>query len=161
MYIEFEKLPSEAKVWVYQVERVLNEEEQNTIKEGALEFVNNWTRHGSDLKGSYVLLYNQFIVLGIDISFGDVSGCSIDSSVKFIKNMEKTLDLNILDKLNIAYRDIKGSINTVNMSKFKELSSEGIIDKDTVVFNNMVNTKYDLDSKWEVKVENSWQKRLL
>ena len=88
MYINFNELPDTSRVWVYQSNREFTTAELAKITEKLKSFVNSWKRHGEDLKASFRIAYNQFIILAVDESYNNVSGCSIDASVNSIKQLE-------------------------------------------------------------------------
>ena len=160
MYVKFEYLPSNSRVWVYQSEREFSDQEINFITEKAINFIDQWTKHGSILKGSFTFKYNQFLVLAVDEGSNNVSGCSIDSSVRFVKELEKSLEVDMMNKMNISYKD-GDHINIVKMSDYKEFTKSNKITSETIVFNNMISTIDELETQWEVSVNNSWHKRFL
>jgi len=160
MNTDYNNLPSSSRVWIYQANRTLTDNEVTFIEKKAAEFIDNWTRHGDDLKGSFIVKYNQFLVLLVDESFNNVSGCSIDASVRFIKEIEKELDIDLMDKMNVTFKD-GNHINLVKLPQFQQYAKEGKITKDTIVFNNMVTTKEDFETHWEVPAGKSWHKRYL
>jgi len=160
MYTEYNNLPDTARVWVYQADRCLTVEEIEHISAKAILFIDSWTRHGDDLKGSFTIKYNQFLVIAIDESFNNASGCSIDASVRFIKEVEQELKIDLMDKMNVSFKDGE-NINIVNLSDFQRFAEAKKITSKTIVFNNMVNTKHDLENKWEVPASESWHSRFL
>ena len=160
MFTEYTNLPANSRVWIYQSERQFTIEEVEYICAKAILFIDNWTRHGDDLKGSFTIEYNQFLVLAVDENFNNVSGCSIDSSVRFIQELEKELKLDLMNKMNVSFKDGE-NINVIKLSEFQEFVKEKKITASTVVFNNMVNTKEDFETKWEVTADKSWHKRFL
>ena len=160
MFVKFENLPTHSRVWIYQSDRKFSTQEEEFISEKAVSFVDKWTKHGSDLQGSFVIKYNQFLVLAVDEGFNNVSGCSIDSSVRFVQEIEKLLRVDMMNKMNISYREGE-SINSVKMTIFKAYVKTNKITSKTIVFNNMVSTKQDLKTLWEVPLIKSWHKRFL
>lgn len=160
MFTEYKKLPQNSRVWVYQSDREFTQEEIEFISAKALLFIDNWTRHGDDLKGSFTIKYNQFLILGVDENFNNVSGCSIDASVRFIQELEKELELDLMDKMNVSFKD-GDNINIVKLPEFQNFAQEQKVTAETVVFNNMVNTKEDFENKWEVPANESWHARFL
>ncbi len=160
MYVDYKDLPSNARVWVYQSDREFTQEEIEIISAKAILFIDQWTRHGDDLKGSFTLRYNQFIILAIDENFNSASGCSIDASVRFIKSLEEEFQIDLMDKMNISFKDGE-NINVVKLPVFQEYAKNQKITKETIVFNNMINTKEEVDSKWEVSAQESWHNRFL
>jgi hypothetical protein len=160
MYTSYNNLPNNARVWIYQSEREFTQDEIDFISENAKVFIEQWTRHGDDLKGSFTIKYNQFLVIAVDESFNDVSGCSIDASVKFVQALEQKLNIDLMDKMNISFKN-QDDINIVKMSAFKEFAKAKKITPETIVFNNMVATKEDFETKWEVPANESWHSRFL
>lgn len=160
MFTEYKKLPQNARIWVYQSGREFTQEEIEFISAKALLFIDNWTRHGDDLKGSFTIKYNQFLVLAVDENFNNVSGCSIDASVRFVQELEKELELDLMNKMNVSFKD-GDNINIVKLPEFQNFAKEQKITAETVVFNNMVNTKEDFETKWEVPAHQSWHARFL
>ena len=160
MYTPYKNLPNNSRVWIYQSNREFTEKELEFISTKAEEFINSWTRHGDDLKGSYTIKYNQFLVLAVDESFNNVSGCSIDASVHFIQALERELQLNLMDKMNVTFKN-GNQINLVRLSDFQKFAKEHKITQETIVFNNMVATKEDFENSWEVPAKDSWHKRFL
>jgi hypothetical protein len=160
MLVDYNSLPDTARVWVYQSDRKFEEDDLVVLKEKATEFINSWTRHGDDLKGGYTILHNQFLILALDESFANASGCSIDSSVRFIKKIESELSLDLMNKLNVSFKDGE-NINIVSLADFQKYVKINKISSDTIVFNNMVVTKGELATKWEVAAKDSWHQRFL
>ena len=160
MFTEYKNLPNNSRVWIYQSDREFTSKEIEFISTKSVEFINTWTRHGDNLKGSFTIKYNQFLVLAVDESFNNVSGCSIDSSVRFVQLLEKELHLDLMDKMNITFKEGE-DINLVKLPDFQRFAKERKITQETIVFNNMVNTKEDFENNWEIPAKQSWYKRFL
>ena len=158
MYVDFDTLKDNSRIWVYQSSREFTEEEIVAMSLKLTTFVNDWTRHGDDLKASFSIKYNHFIILAVDESFNSVSGCSIDASTHLFKNFEKEFNLELLNKLKTAFKD-GDHINVVSLTDFQKYVTSEQIHSDTLVFNNMVQNKGDLELKWEVPANRSWHSR--
>lgn len=159
MFVEFDKMPDTSRIWIYQSNREFSSEEENVIKRNTKKFIDNWTRHGDDLKGSFTMVYNRFVVIAVDENFANVSGCSIDASVRFIQQIQSELNIDLLNKLHIAFKT-NDDVNSVSLNDFRLFIASDKITQDTIVFNNLVNTKADFESKWEVPAKESWHQRL-
>ncbi len=160
MFVDYKELPNNSRVWIYQSDREFTSKEIELITYNAQLFIEKWTRHGEDLKGSFTIKYNQFLVLAVDERFNNVSGCSIDASVHFVQELEKQLNVDMMNKMNISFKD-GDHINIVKMSAFKEFAKQNKVTENTVVFNNMISTKNELETVWEVPASQSWHKRFL
>lgn len=160
MIVAYNKLPDTAKVWIYQADRSFSETEEAEIKEQISVFLDRWQVHGKNLIASFIVKYQQFIILLVDDSKEKPSGCSIDAFMNLVQQIEVNYQVNLTNKLNIAFKN-KQIIKILSLSDFKKQTSEGKITKDTIVFNNLITTKKDLETNWEVTAANSWHKRFL
>lgn len=160
MIVDYDSLPDSSRVWVYQSDRAFSEQEVEFITSQAKEFIDAWTRHGDDLKGGFSIKYKQFIVLAVDESFANASGCSIDASVRFVKKIEEAINVDLMNKLNVSFKDGE-NINIVSLSDFQNYAKEGKITPETIVFNNMIQTKEAVENKWEVPAKESWHARFV
>ena len=66
MYVPFENLPPESKVWIYQSNRKFTEEEWSAIATDLKTFIDSWSAHGTGLEASYLLKYYRFIILAVN-----------------------------------------------------------------------------------------------
>lgn len=160
MYVPFENLPDSARVWVYQSNHPFKEEDLPALHRDLEQFITAWTVHGADLSASYKIEYNRFIVLGVDEDYAATSGCSVDASVHFIQHLEEKYKIDLLDKMNVVYR--QGEYLAFKALKdFKKMVKDRAVSPETVVFNNLVNTKLEFEEYWEVPLKESWHKRFL
>ena len=87
MIVDFDIISEESRVWIYQSNRTLSPLEIIEIEDKIKDFLISWTAHGSDLQASFLIKYNRFIVISLNESFNIATGCSIDSSVRFIQDL--------------------------------------------------------------------------
>ena len=158
MYLPFEKLSAESRVWIYTGSRALTEAELKLVAEMLHSFCEQWNAHGQALQTSFTIEKNQFIVMALDENFESPSGCSIDSSVAFIQNLEAKYQIDLLDKMNVAFK--QGEFITYKtLLDFKKLAKEKAVSENTIVFNNLVNTIQEWNESWEVPAAESWHSR--
>ena len=160
MYVEFKDLPAEARIWIYQAKRKLSDEEVTEITEKTKAFVEQWAAHGSMLSAGFEIKHNRFIVFGIDQREIQASGCSIDESVHYIQSLEREYEVELLDKMNVTYYN-GPHIAHKTLLDFKEMVKNRSVSANTIVFNNLVNTKEEYETKWEIPLQESWHSRFL
>jgi hypothetical protein len=148
-----------SRVWIYQSDKELTTAQVQQLQQQLNSFTTGWTAHNNQLKAKAEIRYNRFIILVVDAGQAGASGCSIDKSVNFMKQIEKQFDISLFDRFNLAYRS-GNEIFSVPRDTFEELLKQKNIDKDTVVFNNMVQNLKELETKWEVPFRDSWHIRL-
>ncbi len=148
-----------SRVWIYQADRKLTDTETLQLQQQLNSFAQSWTAHNNALKAGAEIRYNRFIVLVVDESQAGASGCSIDKSVNFMKQVEQHYNINLFDRFNLAYRD-GSEVLSAPRAQFEELIKQGSINQDTIVFNNLVQTLAELNTKWEVPFKNSWHPQL-
>jgi hypothetical protein len=160
MLVDFNTLPDSSRIWIYQASRTFKENELLEIT-GALDsFIQNWTAHGNDLNAGYEIRYNRFIVIALDQSSQSATGCSIDASVHFIQQLEKKYGVELLDKMNVSYKQ-GAFVAYKKLTDFKTMAKQKAISKNTIVFNNLVATKGEYKEHWEVPASESWHVRFL
>jgi hypothetical protein len=118
-------------------------------------FTNQWKAHGNELLAKAEIRYGFFIILTVDESQANVTGCSIDSSVRLIKEIEQEYGVDLFNRFNIAYK-LNNEVIVNNKEDFETLVNIKQITQGTIVFNNMVQTLAELETKWEVPFKNSW-----
>lgn len=160
MFVPFETLPESSRVWVYQANRSFTEEEQQEIKERLKGFIEQWTAHGANLKASYEMRYNRFIILALDQKMSAATGCSIDESVRFIQQLEKDYNVDLLDKMNVSYKQGE-FVAYKTLTDFRKMAKDKAVSPKTIVFNNLINNKAEYLTDWEVPASESWHKRFL
>ena len=148
-----------SRVWVYQSDRELSGTEVKQIQEQLNSFTYSWTAHNNQLKARAEIRYNRFLILIVDESQAGASGCSIDKSVHFMQHLEQEFSLSLFDRFNLAYRQGEQVLSAPRHA-FEELIKQNNIDKQTIVFNNMVQNLAELQRKWEVPFKDSWHIQL-
>jgi hypothetical protein len=152
-------LPSDfhpdSRVWIYQSDRSFTEQEQIEIDELLKQFTESWTSHGAKVKGFGKLFFKQFIVLLADETASGVSGCSTDSSVRLIKEIENRYKSDLFNRQNLAFFNGENIIQ-IPLSKLNEAISIKLINLETYYFNNVVLSKKELEEKWIVQLKISW-----
>ena len=150
-----EDFDATSKVWIYQSNRLFGFSEALEIEEMMEEFVSSWNSHGEKVKGYANLFLGQFIVLMADEIQSGVSGCSTDSSVRLIKTIEEKFKVDMFNRQNLAFV-IKDKVQLLPLSQLKYAVENNFINADTLYFNNLVQTKAELENNWIVAVRNSW-----
>ena len=158
MYVPFENLPEEARVWIYQSDRKFSEEELAELGAALQTFIEGWAAHGTGLEASYQIKYDRFIILAVNQESQSATGCSIDASVHFIQELEKKYNVSLLDKMNVTFKTGE-HIAHKPLKDFKRMAKEKAVSANTIVFNNLVNTIGELQDFWEVPASESWHSR--
>ena len=148
-----------SRVWIYQADKKLTDQEVQEVQQELDNFTISWTAHNNQLKARAEVRYNRFFILMVDESQAGASGCSIDKSVHFMKQLEQRFNINLFDRFNLAYRDGE-EVKSLPRHAFEDLLKKGKINTETIVYNNMVQNVAELDSKWEVPFKNSWHIQL-
>lgn len=160
MLTDFKNLPDDSRIWIYQANRKLSDDEVAQITDLTKNFLTQWTAHGTDLEAGVEIKYNRFIILGLNQANASASGCSIDASVHFIQSLQEKFDVDLLDKMNVTFYSGE-YIAYKPLADFRKMAKEKSVSKNTVVFNNLVNTKAEYLENWEVPAYESWHNRFL
>ena len=158
--MNYQSMPDSSRVWVYQSNRILSDIEVSEINKMAQHFLPGWDAHGAPLSSTIDVHHQLFIVIVVDELVTKISGCAIDKSVAFIKRLEQQLNILFFERMNVAYQK-DNMIETCTIQEFQTLINEGKVDDQTLVFNNLVSTKKEFESSWQIPLFKSWHKRLL
>ncbi len=158
MLVAFNNLPETARVWIYQSDKILERSQIDQLKEQATTFCEQWSAHSTPLKSAYKILHDKFLVLAVDEGFNLASGCSIDSSVRFVQNVEQQIGANFFDRTQVAFL-IDDNVYTTGLHSIKDEISSGKIEPETLTFNLQAENVAEFHNKWLVPAHESWMKR--
>ena len=168
MYIDFDNLPDDARVWVYQANRPLSDDDVATIRRALQPALNQWAAHGQPLLASAQVMENRFVVIGVDEGYNLPSGCSIDASVRTLRDLGEQIGrvdgdaahrpVDFFDR-SAAVQSADGSVQTFALPSLKAAVADGSLTPDSVVFNTLVKTKAEFTANWRVRAIDSWLKR--
>lgn len=158
MLVPFKNLPETARIWIYQSNRSFTEQEVQETGQKLSAFLEHWTAHGAELEAAYEIRYRRFIIIGLNQQVSAASGCSIDTSVHCIQQLEKDYEVDLLDKMNVSFRQ-NDAIVYQTLKEFRKSVKQKAVTKDTVVFNNLAANKEEYQTSWEVPAAESWHGR--
>ena len=158
MYVQFEEMSEDSRVWVYQASRQFSTQEKELIRARLSTFCDGWNTHGNRMPTSFQILDDQILVLAVDETGLGASGCSIDSSVRTLRQLEDELENNLTDQGKVTFKSNSGEITVASALGIKSKVTSGEIDSHTLVINPQVQIKKDLESVW-ILAGNSWLNR--
>jgi hypothetical protein len=150
----------ESRVWIYQSNRTFTSTESAEIKLILNEFASDWTSHGAKVKGFGTVLFDTFIIFIADETATCVSGCSTDSSVKLVKEIEKKFEIELFNRERLAFW-VDDNISQISLNELKTAFDNHVISPDTLYFNNTILSKKELEENWIIQLKNSWLSKQL
>ena len=161
MKVSFEELAPTSKIWIYTADRFLNNEEVAEIRSRLDQFLDQWQAHGSPILNFGDIYHNKFLVLFADESRSYASGCSIDSSVRFIRDLGELIGTDFFTRLEIQYHDGHAIKTLAGTKALKEAMESGNTDQNTIIFDHTVKDKSEFMTSWQKPVKDSWLKRFI
>jgi hypothetical protein len=158
MFVPFETIAPSSRIWIYQSIRKFTGEEVEIITGILKTFTATWAAHGQPLQSSFDIRYDQFIILAANESFNATSGCSIDESVRVIKEIDSQIGAELFDRQYVAFKQGE-SVMLLHHTVLKQKYSEGIWNEATPAFNNLVSVKSQLEGDWIIPAGKSWVRR--
>ena len=138
MLVEFDEISDDSRVWVYASEKRLTTDLQHYIVDSISNHIKNWKSHQKPLKSAVKILEDYFIIVALDESHETASGCSIDTLQNNIQNIEKEINISLLERLNV-YVIKNGEIESIPLFKLKDS-----VDDDTLFYDLTINYKKDI-----------------
>jgi len=160
MYVPFDQLPEHSRIWIYQANRQLTPQEKQLAETTLKSFCEGWVAHQQQLKTSFSIEQDQFIILATDEDYHLPSGCSIDSSVRTLKDLQSKLGVDFFDRTKVAFLK-DDTVVTHSLASLKGLFETGELNGGTLTFNNLVPSRGDLARGWKTRVENTWLTKYL
>jgi hypothetical protein len=148
-----------SRVWIYQANRILAQEEETAILQMLDNFTAEWLAHGHALAAIGEVLHHQFIILSVDEQVAGATGCSIDKSVNLMKEIEQKFNLNLFDRFRIAFRQSEDVVNC-SREEFEAMIKNGHVNENTLVFNNLITNRNELQTAWEIPLKDSWHAKV-
>lgn len=144
-----------SRVWIYQSSREFSAAEITQIQIQANAFVAQWAAHGAKVKGLALVLLNRFVILVADETQTQVSGCSTDSSIHFMQQLQTTFSTDFFNRKEICFL-IDNRVQLLSLNTIPEAVEKGIVQSETICFNNLTLTLQDWRNKWMIPVSQSW-----
>ncbi|MEO7265361.1 MAG: hypothetical protein ABIW38_10630 [Ferruginibacter sp.] len=144
-----------SRVWIYQSSRLFFISEALEMEDMLNDFVKNWHSHGTPVKGFANLFFGRFLIFMADETASGVSGCSTDSSVRLVKEIEKKYDTDMFDRQLLAFI-VKDKIEQIPLSQLSYAMENNFITDNTLYFNNTVLSKKQLETEWIIPLKESW-----
>lgn len=157
MLVDFNSLPENARIWVYQSDRILKDSEMGQISQYLSTQISTWESHGSPLQASFEFFYNKFLVLGVNTFYQDPSGCSIDTSTRWLKEIQQNFKIDFFDR-SIAYFE-EDTLNFFPILEAKKQVLSGKVNANTTILNHQIGTLSDLKNHWKLKASDSFMKK--
>jgi hypothetical protein len=144
-----------SKVWVYQSNRLFSLGEALEIEDALKQFADSWRSHGAEVEGWANLFFGQFLVIMADETHTGVSGCSTDSSVRFVKELGQKYGVDFFNRTSLSFI-VNEKIQQLPLGQLNYAFENGFIKPETLYFNNLVQTREELENNWIIPVKNSW-----
>jgi len=160
MFVDYTEISEDAKVWIYPSNRKFYPTEIPEIEQKIKAFVENWKKDDENFKVSYQFLYNRFIVLIADDENATITNTDIDTSVSFILELQETYKVDLLDKMNVCFKQGE-FVQYKELKDFKKLVKNRAVTAKTIIFDNLITNNHDFKNFWEIPIEESWYNRFL
>lgn len=160
MFVEYESISEDTKVWVYPSSRKFYETEIEEIEKKIKFFLENWKSEDENFKASYQFLYKRFLIFFADDELSSISNLDIDAIVTFILELQSDYEVTLLDKMNVCFKQGE-FVQYKDLKEFKTLLKNKAVTEKTIVFDNLITNKFDFENYWEISMEESWYNRFL
>lgn len=158
MKVDFSILPNEAKLWMYQSSRPLTNQEKELFNASSEAFLSSWESHGIPVQGSIDLINDHFIRVAAYTDEPSMCGRAQDAQVRLAKELEQLLGIELTNRMLVAFED-GGEVTSSSVSELDDLVKRGEITTETIVFNNLVNSKADFEKNWKLPIKETWLER--
>ncbi len=160
MLVSFHSLPGNSRIWIYQASRLITKSEKETIESSVTTFLESWTAHDATLKAGFEIIYDLFVVIGVDESFNNASGCSIDKQVNFMKVIGEKTGIDFFNRMRISWMQ-DDQLHQQPLTEFTASINQGSVKGNVIVFNNLVRNMNEFKTSWKQPLQESWIQTVL
>jgi hypothetical protein len=159
--VPFNKLPPDARIWIFGSEKPLTGAVADTLLSEVDHYLEQWKAHGFPLRAAREWTEDRFLIVGIDPTAEQASGCSIDGLFRELQRVQTSIGARLLGGGDVFYRDASGSPRSVQREDFGRLVTEGEIGPDTAVFDTSLTRLDAWMSRFESPLAQSWAASLI
>ena len=145
----------QSKVWIYQASRMFLIGEALQLEPMLQNFLSQWNSHGEPVKGFANLFFGQFLIFIADETQTHVGGCSTDTSVQLVKQIQQKFSVEMHNRQILAFI-VKDKIETLPLAQLNYALDNHFITENTLYFNNTVLTLEELKNRWIIPLKESW-----
>jgi hypothetical protein len=145
MLVNFSELPDDARIWIFGADKPLNGAVVDSMLAEVDSYLDQWKAHGFPL-----------LIIGIDPTVEQASGCSIDGLFRALQQLQKTTGAQIVGGGRVFYRDASGATHSVPRDEFTTLTSAGKIGPRTPVFDTSLTRLDAWKTRFEQPLAESW-----
>ena len=160
MRVDFDQIDADSRIWIYQINRALSDEESEALINDTNNFLAQWSSHGDGLKAAAKIVDGRLLIIAADEKHSGASGCSIDSKVAFLREVQLKMGIDLFSRENIFYKN-NGGLETMDLHEFKRLVANGNIALETLIYNTTIHKKSQLEDSFLIPVKESWMMRML
>jgi hypothetical protein len=158
MFIPFNQMEDTSRLWVYQCNRSLTNEEVELLSGSLTSFLDSWKAHNQPLTSSFFIENNIFVIIAVDEASYGASGCSIDASVHELQVLQEKLKVDFFTRDTVIFKNGQ-SLERVRLQEIKSRVANGELQADSLVFNTLIGAKKDLETNWVAPAGDTWLKR--
>lgn len=155
MLVQFDSLPETSRVYYYPSSRKFYPDEIPVITSK----VETFCKGLADAQISYRLVYDRFVLFFVSENT-PLSIEQNDQLVEFVLDLEKEFGINLLDKVNVCFKQGE-FVQRKEIKDFKKLIKSRSVSGKTLILDPMINTKAEFLTNWEVPLSESWLSHLL
>jgi hypothetical protein len=159
--VPFESLPDSSRIWIFGSDRPVTGSAAEKLLAEVDQFLDAWRAHGEPLRCSRLWTDNRFLVIGVDQSGANASGCSIDGLFRRLQQLEGTIGAGLVGGGRVYYRDHSGAAQSVDRADFDKLVARGEVGADTVVFDTSITDLGEWRAGFERPARKTWVAELI
>ena len=154
MSTDFKNMPEDAKIWIFPSRKKFYANEIEGLENKISVFTKTWMDNNPTLKATSFLKYNRFVVICATLETA-ISTTITNELIAFIIALQADYNTELMDKMNACFKQGE-YVQYKELKDFKKLIKDKAVNKNTIVFDNLVATKQEFETYWELPASESW-----
>lgn len=159
--VPFDSLPDASRIWIFGSDQPVTGAHAERLLSEVDRFLEEWRAHGQPLRCGRLWADNRFLVVGVDQSDANASGCSIDGLFRTLQQLERTIGARLVGGGRVYYRDHAGAAQSIARAELDGLVAKGEVGPDTAVFDTSITDLGEWRERFEQPARKTWVAELL
>jgi hypothetical protein len=159
--VPFESLPDSSRIWIFGADRPVTGPAAEQLLGEVDRFLEQWQAHGEPLRCGRLWTDERFLVVGVDQTTTNASGCSIDGLFRRLQALEGTLGAQLVGGGRVYYRDHSGVAQSAPRAELDDLVASGTVGPTTTIFDTSITDLGEWRERFERPARKTWVGELM
>jgi len=148
-------LPPQSRLWFFGANRILTEQEIETLAKSLSDFVATWKAHGAQLSADFTIQHEAIVIVGVDESVAPPTGCSIDKVFQLLKDFQMQTNVDFFQR-TLIWEAFCNTTEIYSLETAKQALVNGQLKSNSLIVNMLIERLKDARESFYISLNESW-----